>query len=222
MSNVTPPPGVELPTSRSLVRSTLIALGVAVFVLVGFVLPGEYGVDPTGIGRVFGLTEMGRIKVVLARDAAAEDAALAARGSASRDAAPATALPADTTAGDDLTSAALPVEAPAAAPTAAAEQVTRVVLAPGEGKEVKLVMAEGGRATYSWATDRGVVNYDTHADAPGIDYHGYAKGTGVPSDAGVLVAAFDGKHGWFWRNRTSKALTVTLRTSGDVQEIVGP
>ncbi|MBF3109459.1 transmembrane anchor protein, partial [Pseudomonas aeruginosa] len=25
----------------------------------------------------------------------------------------------------------------------------------------------------------------------------------------------DGKHGWFWRNRTDKSVTVTLRTQGD-------
>ncbi len=214
MSNVTPPPGVELPTPRALVRSTLIALAVAAVVLVGFVLPAEYGVDPTGIGRVFGLTDMGRIKVLLAQEAEAEDAALAAQVAAPE--ASGVAVP-DSTASP---------EAGAAAP----EAVTRITLAPGEGKEVKLVMDEGGRATYAWATDRGVVNYDTHADGPGdpergiapISYHGYGKGTSVASDEGVLVAAFDGKHGWFWRNRTRESLTVTLRTSGDVQGIVGP
>lgn len=206
MSNVTPPPGVELPTSRALVRSTLVALGVAALILVAVILPAEYGVDPTGIGDVVGLTEMGRIKVQLAQEAAAEDAALAARTAGAPGAAP--AATADTVATE--------------VPAVAEEQVTRIPLAPGEGKEVKLVMAEGGRATYAWATDRGVVNYDTHADGVGIDYHGYGKGTGVPSDEGVLVAAFDGKHGWFWRNRTSEPLTVTLRTRGDVREVVGP
>ena len=206
MSNVTPPPGVELPTPRALVRSTLIALAVAAVLLVGFIFPAEYGVDPTGIGSVFGLTEMGRIKVQLAEEAAAEDAALLAAGEAPATTAPPVAV-ADSTTG---------------APAVVAEQVTRVTLAPGEGKEVKLEMDEGGQATYAWETDRGVVNYDTHADAPGIDYHGYGKGTGVPSDEGVLVAAFDGKHGWFWRNRTRETLTVTLRTSGDVQDVVGP
>ena len=206
MSNVTPPPGVTLPTPRALVRSTLIALTIAAVLLVGFIFPAEYGVDPTGIGGVFGLTEMGRIKVQLAEEAAAEDAALLAAGEAPTASSPTVAVPDSTTA--------------TAAPEA--EQVTRITLAPGEGKEVKLEMDEGGRATYAWATDRGVVNYDTHADAPGIDYYGYGKGTSVASDEGVLVAAFDGKHGWFWRNRTRESLTVTLRTSGDVQGVVGP
>ena len=220
MYNVTPPPGTSLPTPRALVRSTLLALAVAAVVLVGFVLPAEYGVDPTGIGRVFGLTEMGRIKVQLAREAAAEDAAALAAREAPPPAAPA-AAPAD--------SAVAAQDAPTQdAP--AAEQVIRIPLAPGEGKEVKLAMDEGGRATYAWATDRGVVNYDTHADGPGdpaagvepISYYGYGKGRSVASDEGVLVAAFDGKHGWFWRNRTGEPLTVTLRVSGDVQGVVGP
>ena len=205
MSNVTPPPGVTLPTPRALVRSTLVALAVAAVILVGFIFPAEYGVDPTGLGGVFGLTEMGRIKVQLAEEAAAEDAALLAAGEAPAAAAPVAQADSTTEVGG-----------------VAAEQVTLVTLAPGEGKEVKLEMDEGGRATYAWTTDRGVVNYDTHADGVGIDYHGYGKGTSVASDEGVLVAAFDGKHGWFWRNRTRESLTVTLRTSGDVQGVVGP
>ena len=36
---------------------------------------------------------------------------------------------------------------------------------------------------------------------------------------GVLEAAFDGRHGWFWRNRIKGAVTVTLRTDGDYQDI---
>ena len=97
MSNVTPPPGITLPTPRALVRSTLIALAVAAVALVGFIFPAEYGVDPTGIGSVFGLTEMGRIKVQLAEEAAAEDAALLAAGEAPTAASPTVAVPDSTT-----------------------------------------------------------------------------------------------------------------------------
>ena len=43
----------------------------------------------------------------------------------------------------------------------------------------------------------------------------YGKGRFTPEDRGVLEAAFDGKHGWFWRNRTNKPVTVTLRTEGE-------
>lgn len=30
---------------------------------------------------------------------------------------------------------------------------------------------------------------------------------------------FEGRHGWFWRNRTDGVITVTLKTNGDYQEI---
>ena len=48
---------------------------VAAVILVTVVLPAEYGIDPTHIGRVLGLTQMGEIKARLAREAAADQAA---------------------------------------------------------------------------------------------------------------------------------------------------
>ena len=68
----------DVPSSRTLLRSTMIAAGVAVHLLITVVLPAEYGVDPTGVGRVLGLTEMGEIKVALAKEAAAADSVEAA------------------------------------------------------------------------------------------------------------------------------------------------
>jgi hypothetical protein len=35
----------------------------------------------------------------------------------------------------------------------------------------------------------------------------------------VLVAAFDGMHGWFRRNRGRQPVTVTLRTSGEYHNL---
>ena len=69
MYNTDMPPRAELPTSGQLLRSTLIAAGVAAALLVTVVLPAEYNIDPTGAGRALGLTEMGEIKTQLAREA---------------------------------------------------------------------------------------------------------------------------------------------------------
>ncbi len=62
---------------RGLIRSTLKAGAAALGTLVVFVLPAEYGADPTGVGGLLGLTPMGEIKQQLYAEAAAEDAALA-------------------------------------------------------------------------------------------------------------------------------------------------
>jgi hypothetical protein len=222
MYNVNVPPESELPSSRTLVKSTLIAAGVALVLLVTVVLLAEYGVDPTGFGRVTGLKRMGEIKMALAREAASSDAAANA-ATATADEAPAAA--------PDVAPVVAPAVAPAVASSPAATPATdsaarsdesRVTLAPGQAAEIKLAMRKGARVRYSWATDRGVLNFDMHADrevAPAIKYHNYAKGQGRASDEGELVAAFEGRHGWFWRNRGTEAVTVTLRTQGDYQDI---
>ncbi len=212
-------PVSELPSSRSLLRSTVIALAVAMVLLATVVLPAEYGVDPTGVGRLLGLTEMGEIKVALAREAATADSVEAAAGQAASRVPPAAGPVAPPPATVPAASPGPVAATTAGTETPANSHVTEIVLRPNEGKEIKLAMRKDARVTYSWSTDRGVVNYDTHADAPGISYHGYAKGSAKATDDGVLVAAFDGMHGWFWRNRGREPVTVTLRTNGNYQEL---
>ncbi|MFW9616762.1 MAG: transmembrane anchor protein, partial [Aquabacterium sp.] len=77
MYNSDTPLRAELPSSKQLVRSTILAAISAVVLLVAVVLPAEYGIDPTGIGRVLRMTEMGDIKQQLAAEAAADAAAAA-------------------------------------------------------------------------------------------------------------------------------------------------
>ena len=217
MHNTNVPQASDLPSSKALLRSTAIAAAVALVLLVAVVMPAEYGVDPTRIGQVLGLTEMGKIKRALAADA---EAATAAEAAAAREGAGVLATAESATPPAATPSAPSAAASPGATASAAAKSdVTELSLAPGEGKEIKLAMRSGARASYSWSVQGGVVNSDTHADRPGLDYHGYAKGQAQAADEGVLVAAFDGMHGWFWRNRGTAPVTLTLRTSGDYQEL---
>lgn len=209
MYNTDTPLRAELPTSRQLARSTLIAAISAAIILVVVVMPAEYSIDPTGVGRVLRLTEMGQIKKQLAAEAAADAAApRAILTPEPRQAAPVTA---------PMTAAA-----PTAAPTTVTDEKWRdeipFTLPPGEGIEIKLKMAKGAKAQFSWLVKGGVVNYDTHGDGGGRSIS-YEKGRGVPSDEGVLEAAFDGNHGWFWRNRGQSDVNVILRTRGDYTDI---
>ena len=222
MYNTDLPTRAELPTSAQLIRSTVIAAVSAVVLLLTVVLPAEYAIDPTGIGRVLGLTEMGEIKARLAQEAA-EDAA--AKGAAP--AATSAVLPAvGRTAGEDPSAEASPAAVPVSPPAGAApaslssgapapvwRDEQTFTLAPGQGTEIKLRMNQGDRALYAWRVEGGVVNYDTHGDAPGRSIS-YVKGRGVAQDEGELVAAFNGQHGWFWRNRGAADVTVVLRTGG--------
>ena len=69
MFNSEKPTPEELPSTAQLLRSTVIALIAAIVILVTMVLPAEYAIDPTGAGRVLGLTEMGEIKNSLEKEA---------------------------------------------------------------------------------------------------------------------------------------------------------
>ena len=90
-------PDQPRPDARKLLRSTLIAATVASVLLITVVLPAEYGIDPTRIGRVLGLTQMGEIKVRLAREAAADQAVDEAAAEAEARGDTASRAPPDTT-----------------------------------------------------------------------------------------------------------------------------
>lgn len=42
--------------SRSLLKSTIVSFVIAIVALVLFILPAEYNIDPTGVGKTLGLT----------------------------------------------------------------------------------------------------------------------------------------------------------------------
>ncbi len=196
MFNANRPALSELPTTKELLKSTGIAIAAAGALLVTVVLPAEYGIDPTRIGSVLGLTEMGRIKRDLAQEASVDVA---------RDGV-----------GAPVQAAAAPVPValtPPAATEGGRSDVTTLTLAPDQGAEIKLVMKAGAAVRYSWSSNGGKVNFDIHGDRSGTAYHGYGKGS-APRQEATLVAAFDGNHGWFWRNRTGAPVTIVLKTQG--------
>lgn len=203
-SNV--PNSNELPSKGQLFKSTIIALVTAVVILVTTILPAEYGIDPTGLGRAFGLTQMGEIKVSLAEEA------VQVQG-------PVIVVPAEVQAAvvKPVPQAAAAIEP--AKPLVNSDQRV-IILQPGEAAELKLAMNQGEKVEYQWSVEGGTANFDTHGDAPGINYHGYGKGRFVEGDAGILEAAFDGKHGWFWRNRSETEVTITLLINGEYTDIV--
>lgn len=205
MYNTDLPNRAELPSNKQLLRSTVIAIIVAAVLLVTIVLPSEYGIDPTRIGRVLGLTQMGEIKMTLAEEARkATEAENAQKNSGQTP----TVQPKHNTATSQKENNA----------ATKSDEMT-VTLKPGEGAEIKLEMAKGAKVNYDWKASGGAVNHDTHGDNANKDFISYKKGTGIEGDAGELVANFDGSHGWFWRNRTGGDVTIVLKTNGEYQSI---
>ncbi|MDP3190792.1 transmembrane anchor protein [Rhodoferax sp.] len=206
----------ELPSSRKLMRSTILAALSAAVILVTVVQPAEYGIDPTGVGRVLRLTEMGQIKTRLAAEAAVETAGQKPAAEPS--------IAGITVSNPQPASPTFQTATPEATPVAAAAQPSSwrdemsFTLKPGEGMEVKMRMKEGEKTVFAWAVEGGMVNYDTHGDSIGRSIS-YEKGRAVSSDDGDLIAAFTGNHGWYWRNRGEADVQLVLRTRGEYSAI---
>ncbi len=197
MFNAEKPSLDALPSSAQLIRSTVIAAVSAVAILVAVVLPAEYGIDPTGAGRVLGLTEMGEIKQELFEEAEKDKALHSSDGHSS-----------------SVLDEILSVFVGAAYAQDTWRDELSFSLAPGEAAEIKLVMEEGDSAQYAWITDGGRINFDLHAHGDGQSVT-YEKGRGVKGAEGAILAPFAGDHGWFWRNRDKVDVIVTLQLSGD-------
>lgn len=208
MYNTDIPNRAELPSTAQLLRSTVIALLAAAVLLVTVVLPSEYEVDPTCVGRKLGLTQMSEIKKQLAEEAAADRAKDRPQ--------PATPAP-DKRSGLIRRILSELLVGPAQAQTAPASRTdeTVIVLKPAEGAEYKIELPKGVATQFSWKVEGGVVNYDMHATPiGGGKEQSYKSARGVASDQGTLTAGFDGTHGWFFRNRGSAPVTVRLTTTG--------
>ncbi len=185
----------EIPSTKKLINSTIIAALVATFILIIAVLPAEYGIDPTGIGQMIGLKEMGEIKISLEE----EIQKLANNENPKQE--PVADINSENQSAETV--------------NAQKEDYFTFILKAGETTEFKLKMLEGDIVNFEWKVDKGHVNFDTHGDSPTTSYHGYGKGQKTQSKNGNLVAAFDGNHGWFWRNRSDVETTISLEISGD-------
>ena len=208
MYNAEIPKDIELPSSKKLIKSTAIAAVSAVIVLVTCVMPAEYAIDPTGMGKVLGLTKMGEIKQSLTEESENGINAAQAVNSVEQ-----ISVETSTQTATDNAQMIMP---------AINKESISIELKPGQATEVKLTMPQSASVNFDWKAVGGGLNYDTHGDpvnAPKGFYHVYGKGKNETTQQGVLKAAFDGKHGWFWRNRTENPVTVTLLVEGQFSEM---
>ena len=210
MYNSNRPDPEELPSSRQLIKSTIIAAVAAAVILVTVILPAEYGIDPTRIGKILGLASMGEIKTQLAEEAAVDRLKELRRQKPKDDKDRSSLM-------ENIFGLVVSTAHAQAAKPVWTNKVS-VTLTPGKGTEIKLVMKKGAVAVFAWTVDRGVVNYDLHGDGRGQSIS-YKRGRAVPGHEGSLKAKFSGNHGWFWRNRGKQDVTVTLSVRGAYSEV---
>ncbi len=95
------------------------------------------------------------------------------------------------------------------------EDAVAFELLPFEFVEYKYRLHEGGTMLYSW-TATAIVAFDFHGE-PDAGPEGFAESYRIGKAErayGAFTAPFEGIHGWFWENRGTHPVTVTLTTSG--------
>ncbi len=184
-----PPPIVEV--RHRIATAAGAALLVAGVLLVTTVLPAEFAVDPTGIGRRLGLLDLG------VTGQAVEQLNAAAAGGA----------------GGASGASAVPILAKQ--PGGFRQETVEFRIAPRGSLEYKYRLDKGQPMFYAWKATT-TVNFEAHAEPDGAP-RGYAqsyeKGAAA-ADSGTLTAPFAGIHGWYWENPSDTEATVTLTTAG--------
>ncbi|MEM4986641.1 transmembrane anchor protein [Collimonas sp. H4R21] len=193
---MTPVDNAALPTLPQLRKATGIAIIAAAAMLVAFVLPAEYGIDVTGIGKLLQIKKLGA-------DSAEAPLSPALPATAA-------AVAPEVT----LVKSRMPFN----------ESEMSLILQPNQGGEIKALMRQGEHFVYTWSAEGGKVTVDMHGERPnaGKEFTRYWKDKQQAGDQGSFVAPFDGIHGWFWRNHSDKPVTIKVKVSGFFEKLYVP
>ena len=176
---------IESAPARKTGKSIWIALGalvVATLIVLVFVLPAEFGRDPTGLGRALGLD-------VLSEEPVSEEFER----------------------GKKRVGVLAELDGAIATP----DDRYVLELGPFESGEFKYTLTEGDKMRFSW-TATGPIDFDMHS-------HPFKGGTELTesyaidkatAQKGVYTAQFTGIHGWYWQNRSTDTVTITLDAAG--------
>lgn len=211
--------GIPVHSIATLVKASLGATVIAAVVFVTAILPAEYNIDPTGIGQMSGLTSLAQAASVSAEptntgtDTSTNTSTQISTGTAPK--------------GETViafSQGATLANAPSVAELAKMRQTpgvrsdtVKIDIPAGKGLEYKLLMDEFVHLEYEWSTEGEALYFDFHGEPKG-DTTGYFESFSITTSdkmKGSLTTPFAGSHGWYWKNKTSSPITVTLSTKGD-------
>lgn len=203
-------------TGWSLKTKLLSATGLAAFLLVGGVLPAEFGVDPTGIGAKVGLLALAQEAPAVSQQPFEKVMVFNV---------------------EDYDSSAERIERSITGLVTLQEvpfQSETIIIQLEDLGEVehKFIMQEGMSFVYSWEIKDAVgdgVYYDFHGHPQSADVSefpegfemAYSKSEGA-QQSGSFRAPFDGLHGFYFMNLEEGPITIELNVTGffdDNQEV---
>lgn len=199
---------------KQLAKSVILALSLAIVVLVTAVLPAEYGIDPLGTGKLLGFS---RLYMEETTEEPTQN---------SKQADPLNFKKLTLEELGSPSNISKPIEAndpPQEKQFEAQNDTIKVVVKAGKGIEYKFRALKYASVKYEWATSDNNIVF--------IDFHGEVKQDNPPKEvfyesytlaysnnmAGTFTAPFEGRHGWYFRNRSDEDITVTIRLKGQYQ-----
>jgi hypothetical protein len=191
-------------------KATLIALISALVIAVVAVLPAQYGKDFTGLGKVLGFS-----RLYQKHDEVAEK--LAEKTT--------TTTPVKILTLANVGSkpdAVKPPEADLPAPKKqydSRNDSTKIIIPARKGLEYKIKVLKHGQVKYAWHTNEGVLFVDFHGDVKtdmkDVDYYESFAVANSSNMAGSFIAPYEGKHGWYFKNKTEKDIEVSISMKGE-------
>ncbi len=182
---------IPQPSIKSLLWSCFFSILLAIIILLVAVLPAEYNIDPTGLGKTFGLTVLADSKeAVITCPELVNTNNISGVKSKSQDKQTQSIKWKDTV----------------------------VITVPArKGLEYKFHLSKGEKLEFAWNTKGASLYFDFHGEPQG-DTTGYFKSfkeSTQSKSSGTLTAPFTGSHGWYWENKTNQAVSITLKTHGN-------
>ncbi|WP_028665373.1 hypothetical protein [Runella zeae] len=202
-------------SAKQIKNATLLALISAVVIGVVAVLPAQYGKDYTGLGKILGFSRLYVSHQVTEAKATQTNGV---------ELPPSNFLLAEL--GSDAKTPK-PKEAELPAPAQQYESrmdSVKIAVPAGKGLEYKILVLKHGQVKYDWKTDKGILFFDLHGDVKenAAKNSGYYESYTVGNSnnlAGSFIAPYEGKHGWYFKNRTNEEIIVNLHVKGEYQMI---
>jgi len=201
-------------SSSQIVKATLIALVTSTAIAIVAVLPAQYGKDFTGLGKALGFSRLYQNHNEVEDKVAEKQISIQSFIEITLNN---VGSPAEV---------AKPIEANNPAPSkqykSRTDKVT-VMIPAGKGLEYKLAILKYGQVKYAWKTKTGILFFDLHGDVKTTDKKtAYFESYTVSNSnnmAGSFIAPFEGRHGWYFKNKTNHDIDVSINLIGEYQII---
>ena len=209
MNDNSPISATEPTSARRLIIGSITAAVVAVLLLLTVVLPAQYGIDPTGIGRLTGLTSLSN-----AGSQTFEITDIIGGNEVIRTV--------------EIPDAGEPTPLPNPAVFQQGDgpprsETLEISIGAFEETEVKAVLNEGKMIVFSWEVSQGDIYSDYHGHDPSLGsefWVRYREQMEGSNGEGALVAPCGGEHGWYWLNYNEFPVVVTLKVTGYFENLV--